>query len=131
MGNGTDGNQIRGYRDLLVWQRAMDLVESVYNASMRFPADERYGLVSQIRRAAVSVPSNIAEGYGRGGSQEYLRFLRIARGSLFEVETQIFVTMRLGYVNEELGGSLRRQIDSVAKVLSGLIGSIERKAKGH
>jgi four helix bundle protein len=127
VGNGADGNQIRSYRDLLAWQRGMDLVDTVYRATRSFPDHERLGLTSQLRRAAVSVPSNIAEGYGRGAQQEYLRFLRIARGSLFEVETQCLVGARLGYVNEELGGSLQEQVNAVAKVLSGLIGSIERK----
>ena len=112
---------------MLAWQRGMDLVDAVYHVTRSFPDHERFGLTSQLRRAAVSVPSNIAEGYGRGAQQEYLRFLRIARGSLFEVETQCLVGARLGYVNEELGGSLQEQINAVAKVLSGLIGSLERK----
>jgi len=105
----------------------MDLVDTVYRTTQLFPDQERFGLVSQLRRAAVSVPSNIAEGYDRGSTQEYLRFLRIARGSLFEVETQCLVGLRLGYINEDVGGSLQEQINAVAKVLSGLIGSIERK----
>lgn len=109
----------------------MDLVDAVYRLTQHFPDHERFGLVSQLRRAAVSVPSNIAEGYGRGAAQEYLRFLRVARGSLFEVETQCLVGVRLGYINEELGGSLQEQINAVAKVLSGLIGSIERKQSGR
>jgi four helix bundle protein len=118
---------IRTFRDLIAWQRAMTLGKLVYIESASMPNEERFGLTMQMRRAAVSVPSNIAEGYGRGAQQEYLRFLRIARGSLFEVETQCLVGARLGYVNEELGGSLQEQVNAVAKVLSGLIGSIERK----
>lgn len=107
----------------------MDLVDAVYRTTQRFPDHEKFGLISQMRRAAVSVPSNIAEGYGRGSTQEYLRFLRIARGSLFEVETQYLVGIRLGYISEEFGISLQEQINAVAKVLSGLIGSIERKIR--
>lgn len=128
MGNGTE--TIRSYRDLLVWQRAMDLVTSVYELTSKFPDQEKFGLVSQLRRAAVSIPSNVAEGYGRGRPQEYLRFLKISRGSLCEVETQLLLSQRLGYVNQQKGGSLQEQIDAVAKVLSGLIGSMERRVAG-
>lgn len=127
MGNGTEEDQIRSYRDLFAWQRSMDLVDAVYRTTQRFLDHEKFVLISQMRRAAVSVPSNIAEGYGRGSTQEYLRFLRIARGSLFEVETQCLVGIRLGNISEEFGISVQEQINAVAKVLSGLIGSIERK----
>src|SRR3954463_4296021 len=89
----------RNYRDLIVWQKAMDLVESVYRASRGYPKDEQYGLTSQIRRAAGSIPSNVAQGQGRGGDLEMVRFLRIAYGSLREVETQTLIAQRLGYAD--------------------------------
>lgn len=103
----------------------MGLVELVYRATAGFPDAERYGLVSQLRRAAVSVPSNVAEGYGRGTSQDYLRFLRLARGSLFETDTQILIAHRLGYLNDTTLEDLQGQINDVGRVLAGLIKSIE------
>ena len=84
----TDG-QIRSYRDLRAWQMSRQLVKSVCEASRGFPREELYGLTQQVQRAVVSVPSNIAEGYGRGGLRDYVRFLQTARGSLFEVRTQL------------------------------------------
>src|SRR5436305_7707459 len=87
----------RNYQDLIVWQRAMDLVVAVYRFTAALPKQETYGLVSQMRRASVSIPSNIAEGQGRGGSPEFVRFLHIAHGSLRELETQVFICDRLGY----------------------------------
>ncbi|MDB5296543.1 MAG: ribosomal protein [Phycisphaerales bacterium] len=90
----------RNYRDLIAWQKGMDLVEEVYRATRLFPADEVYGLTSQIRRAAVSIPANVAEGQGRGGAAEFARFLRIAHGSLREVETHALIAERLLYVRQ-------------------------------
>src|SRR5438046_1772110 len=88
------------YRELIAWQRAMDLVQAVYSVTRRFPADELYGLTNQLRRAAVSVPSNIAEGQGRGVGGEFAHHLRIANASRQEVETQILIAQRLSYVDE-------------------------------
>ena len=90
---------VRTYQELLVWQKAMDLVVTVYKLSAQFPKEEIYGLTSQIRRAAVSIPSNIAEGQGRGIGNEFARFLRISQDSIQEVETQALVAERLGYVD--------------------------------
>ncbi|HSH95711.1 MAG TPA: four helix bundle protein [Roseimicrobium sp.] len=92
---------IQTYRDLLVWKRAMQLVEVVYRLSAEFPADERYGLKSQVQRAAVSVPANIAEGYGRTHRGDYLHHLSIARGSLMEVETHLALAARLKLVSRD------------------------------
>jgi len=92
---------IRSYRDLHVWQRAVELVEEIYRVSARFPDDERYGLTSQIRKAAVSVPSNIAEGYGRRRTGHYVHHLDIANGSLKEVETQLIIAGRLNFIEKE------------------------------
>lgn len=86
----------RKYQDLIVWQRAMDLVADIYKATLRLPDSEKFGLIAQLQRAAVSVPSNIAEGAGRGSTKEFLYFLSVARGSLFEVETQLLIGERLG-----------------------------------
>jgi len=92
---------LKHYRELVAWQKAMDLTVAAYEGSKRFPADELYGLRSQLRRAAVSIPSNIAEGQGRGTPEEFKRFLRIANGSRQELETQILVAERLAYVAPE------------------------------
>src|SRR5829696_806441 len=89
------------YRDLEVWQKSMDLVTQIYEFSRLFPRDEQFGLTNQIRRAAVSIPSNIAEGQGRLHEGDFLRFLSIARGSLTETETQLLIAVRLGYVDKE------------------------------
>ena len=91
---------ITGYRDLVVWQKAMSLVEDIYRLTCNFPSAERYGLTSQIQRAAVSIPSNIAEGYGSGGGN-YRRHIMIARGSLMELETQLEIAVRLDFVNSD------------------------------
>jgi len=89
------------YRELIVWQKALDLVDRVYEVAARFPADERFSLTCQLRRAVVSVPSNIAEGHGRMNPGDYLHHLRIANGSLKEVETQLIIAGRQGYITRE------------------------------
>ncbi|HYU21246.1 MAG TPA: four helix bundle protein [Chloroflexota bacterium] len=114
----------KAYSDLIVWQRAMDLVEEVYKATASFPHDERFGLSSQLRRAAVSVPSNIAEGQGRASPNEFLRHLSIARGSLCEVETQVLIAARLRYSGEAERDALLRLADEVGRLLRGLSKSL-------
>ena len=107
----------------------MDLIEEVYRLSAGFPSAERFGLAAQVRRAAVSIPSNIAEGYGRPGKADYIRFLDIARGSANEVETQLLVAERLRFVDV---GQMKRAVDmvnEVQRVLKGLVDSIEKKRK--
>lgn len=114
----------RKHRDLLVWQRAVELVADVYRLTAEFPDSERFGLAAQMRRAAVSVPSNIAEGAARLSRKEFLRFLGIARGSLSEVDTQLVVANTLGYV--ENGSVLEQNINDVFGLLNGLINSLKR-----
>ena len=109
---------VKTYRDLEVWQKAMAFVEDVYKAVKAFPQEEQYGLSDQIRRAAVSIPSNIAEGFGRDSNAEFLRFLSIARGSLYEVSTQLEIAHRLGYLPSNAG--LYPQIVSIGKMLNTL-----------
>ena len=92
---------IRSYRDLDVWKRGIDLVEHIYKLTGVFPSEERFSLTAQLRRAAISIPSNIAEGWGRGSTKDYMHFLRIARSSLHEVETQLIIGHRLGYPDKE------------------------------
>lgn len=114
------------YRDLVAWQKAMDLVTAVYRASARFPHSEIYGLTSQLRRASVSIPSNIAEGQGRFGAAEFRHFLRQANGSLMELETQILIAERLDYITSDEANNLLNNAAEVGKILNGLIASLER-----
>ncbi len=109
---------IKSYRELEVWQKSMDFVEDVYKALKAFPAEEKYGLCDQIRRAAVSIPSNIAEGFGRDTNAEFARFLSIARGSLFEIATQLELANRLEYLPPKSG--LYQQVESIGKMLNAL-----------
>ena len=109
---------IKTYRDLEVWQKAMSFVEDVYKAVRTFPREEQYGLADQIRRAAVSIPSNIAEGFGRDSNAEFLRFLSISRGSLYEVSTQLEIARRIGYLPPRTG--LYPKIVSIGKMLNSL-----------
>lgn len=103
----------------------MDAAKSVYRLTSAFPADERFGLVSQMRRAAVSVPSNIAEGFGRGKSEDYRRFLRVARGSLYEVETQITLAEELGLAAPDACTQTKAVVEECGRVLAGLIEKLE------
>jgi four helix bundle protein len=111
---------MEGYRDLLAWQKAMELVTEVYQVTSRFPKEELYGLTSQMRRAAISIPSNIAEGHGRNSKREFHVFLGHARGSLCELETQIEVAKNLGYVDTATCSDLLAKAARVARLINGL-----------
>jgi four helix bundle protein len=115
------------YQDLIAWQRAMNMVEGIYRATRNFPRDEMYGLTSQIRRAAVSIPSNIAEGQGRGVGNDFGRFLRVAQGSLQEMETQLLLALRLQYLSKEDASPLLALTDEGGRLLRGLCHSITRQ----
>jgi len=108
---------MQSVREVRIWQKAMDLVEACYRLSATLPADERFGLTSQIRRAATSIPANIAEGFGRWNTREFGRFLAISCGSLRELETHVIITQRLGYVSEANAGAALRATDELAKML--------------
>ena len=116
------------YRDLLVWQRAMELVKEIYRATKSFPKEEVYGLTAQIRRAAIAVPSNIAEGKGRYSTADVNHFLVQARGSLYELETQVLIATDLKYLSEAESKKLLDSSDEVAKLLNGLIRSLREKS---
>ena len=116
---------VKSYRDLEVWRRGMDLVELVYGITKPFPVDERFGLTAQLRRAVISIPSNIAEGWGRNGRKEFRNFLKIARGSLTEVETQLIVACRLGYLPEPALNDLLSETEIESKMLLKLIRSLD------
>ena len=108
------------FTDLVVWQRAMELVKQVYVLSKKFPADERYALTDQLRRAVVSIPSNIAEGSGRSSNAAYAHFLSIARGSLYETMTQLRIAVDLGYI-PELSEDINSKIDEVGRMLGAML----------
>jgi four helix bundle protein len=118
---------VKNYRDLIVWQKAMDLVVLVYDITARFPREELYGLTSQTRRAAVSIPSNIAEGQGRSSTREFLSFLSIAHGSLREVETQALIAQRLHYIDSPTAAELMELAAEVGRLLNGLSNSLTPK----
>lgn len=120
--------QLKHYKQLIAWQKAIALVAEIYSATRSFPRDEIYGLTSQLRRAAVSVPSNIAEGQGRATRGEFVQFLGHARGSLFEVETQIVIATDLRYIAAERRELLSERIGELGRVLNGLIASLQRKS---
>ena len=118
---------VQSYRDLIVWQKSVELVLEIYRATQDFPKAETYGLVSQLRRAAVSVPSNIAEGRARLSTGEYKQFLGHARGSLMEIETQVLISQKLGYMNSGQSDILLNRATEVGKFLNGLLNSLNRK----
>ena len=111
---------MKGHRDLVAWQKAMELVIEIYRATRDFPKDELYGLTSQLRRAAVSVPSNLAEGYGRNSRKDFQRFIGMALGSLLEVETQLEIANLLGYISDEALSNVFGKSRRVAQLLHGL-----------
>lgn len=123
--------EIRSYRDLKVWQLGMELVTAVYEVTRSFPKAEVFGLTSQVQRAAVSIPSNIAEGHARCGTREFLHFITIALGSLAETETQLLVAHRLEYVDNEALGSLMKRCDQVGKMLRALQKALKAKELGR
>jgi four helix bundle protein len=111
---------VKHYQDLQAWQKAMELAEICYNITRSFPKEEMFGMTSQIRRSATSVPSNIAEGYGRGNDREFNNFLRIARGSLSELETQLLLSQRVGLISASQGDSVMVVLNELGRVLRGL-----------
>lgn len=117
------------YSDLVVWQKAMDLVTSIYKVTAAFPNDERFGLISQIRRAAVSIPSNIAEGHGRKTTGAYLNHISIALGSVMELETQIQIALRLNFMDSNTCTLLLAQTEEIGRMLGGLKKSISSQEK--
>ena len=115
------------YKDLIAWQKAMDLVQGVYDATDEFPKREIYSLTDQIRRAAVSIPSNIAEGQAHFSNREFLHFLRHSRGSLAELETQLLIAQRRKYLSDARASLLLKLADELSRILSGLINSLRER----
>ena len=120
--------EIKSFRDLIAWQKAIEMVDTAYKLTREFPREELFGLRSQMRRSAVSVPSNIAEGYGRRRLAEYLRFLDIARGSLCELQTQCIISHRQGFLDCREVELLEDIMDQVGKLLYRLTESLNKKS---
>lgn len=118
---------VRSYRDLLAWQRSIDLVVQVYRDTQAFPREETYGLVSQLRRAAVSVPSNIAEGHARISTGEFRQFLGHALGSLMETETQVVISHRLSYIDAKQSGGLLGRTAEIGRLVNGILRSLRNR----
>ncbi len=116
---------LKSYKELIVWQKSMILVKELYIITESFPENEKFGLISQIRRASVSIPSNIAEGWGRLSRKNYIHFLRISRGSLFELETQVLISKELNYINDS--DIIEDLIIEISKMLNSLIKKLEEK----
>ncbi len=117
---------MKTYKDLLIWQKAIKLVILVYQCLDDFPKEELYGLQSQIKRTVVSIPSNIAEGWGRNSKQSYIQFLRISKGSLFELETQLIIAKELNYLDEVKYRNITELITEESKMLNAYIKSISK-----
>ena len=119
--------KVNSYRDLTVWQLAMKLTEDIYRITSTFPNKETYALANQLQRAAVSIPSNIAEGHARSSTKDYLRFISIAMGSLAELETQVELSARLAYIDQPKLGELLTVADELGRMLQGLRKSLQGK----
>jgi four helix bundle protein len=124
MSDASTPAKIKSHRDLIAWQKAMALVTDVYGLTKTFPREEMYGLTAQTRRAAASVPANIAEGQGRRYGREFHQFLGNARGSLMELDTHLELALRVGYLNSEQHSGIRANLDEVGRILNGLMRSI-------
>jgi four helix bundle protein len=124
-----EGGAMSGtYADLQVWQASVELAVRVYRFTKQFPKEEMYGLTSQMRRAAVSVASNIAEGKGRASDKELVQFLCHSRGSLFEIETQLAISEQLGYATKDDSGAVRRETVRIGQMINGLIRSVRPRS---
>ncbi|OGF64716.1 MAG: four helix bundle protein [Candidatus Fischerbacteria bacterium RBG_13_37_8] len=117
---------MKTYRELIVWQKAMELVTHIYKLSKSFPKEESFGLTSQMRRSAVSIPANVAEGYGRKSTQDYLRFLNIARSSTYELQTLLEIANNLNYITSDSFSNVFEKSKEIERMLSALIAKISR-----
>ena len=124
-------NQIRDYRDLIVWKEAMEIAELVYSLTRAFPREEMYGMSSQMRRAAVSIPSNVAEGFGRAQRKSFVQFLRVAQGSLKELETQALLCGRIGFLSEEEIADLMARCERLGKRFVQFIRTLNQTENGE
>ncbi len=119
------GPKVNNYKDLIVWQKAILLVKSVYEISASFPDSEKFGLIQQVRRAAVSIPSNIAEGWGRKSTGSFSQFLKISKGSLCEVETQLIIAVELKFIKKEKIKEINDLSEEISRMLRSLVDTLE------
>jgi len=120
-------NSIKSYKDLLIWQKGIKITNDVYALVMSFPNEELYALTSQIKRSTVSIPSNIAEGFGRNSTKSYLHFLKISRGSLFELETQLIIAKNQNFIkNDDLFDTIMNHIFEESKMINSYINKLEK-----
>ena len=117
----------KSYRDLEVWQKSMKLAKRIYEITQGFPTEERFGLTNQLRRASVSVPSNLAEGHARFGAGEFARFISISMGSVAEIETQVLLSTDLGYLKHEVSNEILGDLETIGKMLRGLAKAISKR----
>lgn len=123
----SENIKIKRYSDLKAWRNGIELVKDVYSITKLFPVNQQYGLKSQLERAAISVPSNIAEGSGRNGTQEFIYHLGIAQGSLYEVETQLVIAFEIGFINQETLDKLFNNTNEIGRMINGLIAKLKQK----
>ncbi len=121
----SKGTKMKNYRNLIVWQKSMAFVNDIYKVTKDFPDDEKFGIISQIRRSAVSIPTNISEGYGRNSTNDYIRFLQISMGSLFETQTLLEISFNNEFLNELNFGEIFSKSREIERMLSSLIRSIK------
>lgn len=124
-------NEIKSFHDLRIWHSGIEIVEEIYRLTQKFPKEELYGLCTQMRRAAISIPSNIAEGQVRGHTKEFVQFLRIALSSNAELETQIIISYRLGYLEKEKYESILSRLKSLSKQIQALLNKLNRPTTNH
>lgn len=122
---------IKSYKDLLIWQKGIEIVDEVYKMTKLFPSEENFSLTSQIKRCSVSIPSNIAEGWGRESEQSFLNFLRIARGSLYELETQVEIAFRQGYIDSHQQKKVVQLLTEESKMLSSFMNKLKSRIASH
>jgi len=118
---------LNSHRDLVVWQKSIEFVTKIYETTNNFPKEELFGLTSQLRRAAISIPSNIAEGFARKHNKELIQFLYVSLGSSVEIETQLLIAKNINYINDEIYISLTNHLSEISKMIIGLIRKIEGK----
>jgi four helix bundle protein len=121
----SNQNNMHNFKELIVWKKAREMVKAIYVLSQKFPAEEKFGLTPQIRRAAVSIPSNIAEGCGRGSTPDCSHFLDVANGSAFEVETQLYIALDLQFIEQEEFNELNNKLQDVQKLIFGFKQSLK------
>ncbi len=122
-----ENKKVESFKDLIVWQKGIELVNEIYKVTKHFPKEELYGLISQIRRAAISVPTNVAEGWGRGTTKNYIQFLEISRGSLYELNTLIIISTNQEYLSSKKCSEIESTINDIGRILNAIITKLENK----